>query len=162
MDISRKTDYALRMIARLVESPDATLSVRSAAQESGVPYSFARSIQHDLATAGLVTNVRGANGGMRLAVDPRETTLLDVVRAVQGPVVFGCCRTAGAGGAPCPNRADCRYTSVWCQGERLLEGLFGSVTLHQLIAERRTPVPHATFELVPEGESRRAAEDARR
>ena len=97
-------------------------------------------------------------------MDAKESqkTLLDVVRAVQGPVVFGCCRTAGEGGAPCPNRADCRYTSVWCQGERLLEGLFGSVTLHQLIAERRTPVPHATFELVPEGESRRAAEDARR
>lgn len=160
MDVSRKTDYALRMIAELVERPEAALSVRTAAQESGVPYSFARSIQRDLAAAGLVTNARGANGGMRLAVDPRETTLLQVVEAVQGPVALSCCLGATGDGASCPNRERCRYTAVWCNAERLLRGLFSSVTLHQLVAERRSPLPHATFELVPEDEARRAAEEA--
>ena len=157
MDVSRKTDYALRMISDLVEKPDGALSVRTAARESGVPYSFARSIQRDLATAGLVTNTRGASGGMRLAVDPRETTLLQVVEAVQGPVALSCCLNADGEGGLCPNHEQCRYTSVWCNAERLLRALFSSVTLHQLVVERRSPVPHATFELVPEDEARCAA-----
>ena len=157
MDVSKKTDYALRMISELVEKPDGILSVRTAARESGVPYSFARSIQRDLASAGIVTNTRGASGGMRLAVDPRETTLLQVVEAVQGPVALSCCLNADGEGSPCPNREQCRYTSVWCNAERLLRGLFSSVTLHQLVVERRSPVPHATFELAPEDEARRAA-----
>ena len=76
MDISRKTDYALRMLAALVEDPRGVVSVRTAARDNGVPYSFARSIQHDLAVAGIVENTRGANGGMRLSVDPKPTTLL--------------------------------------------------------------------------------------
>ena len=46
MDISRKTDYALRMLAMLAEDPECLLSVRTAAEEVNVPYSFARSIQH--------------------------------------------------------------------------------------------------------------------
>lgn len=161
MDVSKKTDYALRMISELVEKPDGALSVRTAARESGVPYSFARSIQRDLASAGIVTNTRGASGGMRLAVDPRETTLLQVVEAVQGPVALSCCLDADDEGNPCPNREQCRYTSVWCNAERLLRGLFSSVTLHQLVVERRSPVPRATFELAPEDEARSAAGTAR-
>lgn len=48
MDISRKTDYALRMLAMLAEDLERLLSVRTAAEEVNVPYSFARSIQHGL------------------------------------------------------------------------------------------------------------------
>ena len=160
MDVSRKTDYALRMVAELVENPGGTLSVRTAAREGGVPYSFARSIQRDLASAGIVTNARGASGGMRLAVDPRTTTLLQVVEAVQGPIALACCLDADGDGAVCPNRERCHYTSVWCNAERLLRTFFSSVTLHQLVVERRSPLPHATFELVPEEEARRAAGEA--
>lgn len=74
MDISRKTDYALRMLAMLAEDPECLLSVRTAAEEVNVPYSFARSIQHGLVQAGIVESLRGAHGGMRLKVSP-ETSL---------------------------------------------------------------------------------------
>lgn len=40
MDISRKTDYALRMLAMLAEEPERLLSVRTAAEEVNVPYSL--------------------------------------------------------------------------------------------------------------------------
>lgn len=150
MDISRKTDYALRMLATLVENPEGVLSVRTAARDGRVPYSFARSIQHDLAVAGIVENTRGANGGMRLAVDPRKVTLLEVVEAVQGPVELSSCED----GAPCPNRAGCCYTSVWCNATRVLRAMLGRVTLHQLVVERLSPVMEGGFELVSEERAR--------
>lgn len=157
MDISRKTDYALRMIAALVEDPGGVVSVRTAASESRVPYSFARSIQHDLAVAGLVTNTRGANGGMRLAVDPKETTLLQVVEAVQGSVCFSGCLNADGRGGECPNRAHCHYSPVWCNAEHMLRAFFSKVTLYELIVEKRSPLLRGGFELVPEDEARAAA-----
>lgn len=61
MDISRKTDYALRMLAMLAEEPERLLSVRTAAEEVNVPYSFARSIQHGLVQAGIVESLRGVH-----------------------------------------------------------------------------------------------------
>lgn len=157
MEISRKTDYALRMLAALVSDPDGIISVRTAAKENNIPYSFARSIQHDLALAGIVENSRGAAGGMRLAVDPRETTLLQLVEAVQGPIIVSGCATALDGTEPCPRRGACRFTSVWCNAERMLRQLFSSVTLHELVVERRSPVFRGTFELVDEGAARDAA-----
>ena len=66
MDISRKTDYALRMLAMLAEDPERLLSVRTAAEEVNVPYSFARSIQHGLVQAGIVESLRGVHGGMQI------------------------------------------------------------------------------------------------
>lgn len=88
MDISRKTDYALRMLAMLVQGEDHLLSVRTAAEEVDVPYSFARSIQHGLVQAGIVESLRGVHGGMRLKVDPAEVTIREIVEAVQGPLVM--------------------------------------------------------------------------
>ena len=37
MEISRKTDYALRMLAALVQNPDGVVSVRTAAKDNDVP-----------------------------------------------------------------------------------------------------------------------------
>lgn len=156
MEISRKTDYALRMLAELVSDPGSVVPVRAAARENGVPYSFARSIQHDLAAAGIVENVRGSMGGMRLAVDPHEVTLLQLVEAVQGPAIVAECLDAQNRDRPCPRRAVCHFNPVWCTAERMLRSLFSSITLYQLVAEGVTPRFRGTFELVPEGDGREA------
>ena len=79
MDISRKTDYALRMLSMLAEGEDCLLSVRTAAESVDVPYSFARSIQHGLVQAGIIESLRGVRGGMRLKVDPKDVTIRQIV-----------------------------------------------------------------------------------
>lgn len=157
MDISRKTDYALRMLAALVNDPDGVVSVRTAAHENGVPYSFARSIQHDLAVAGIVENTRGASGGMRLAVDPHETTLLQLVEAVQGPIILTGCLDRDGEGSACPKRATCHFSPVWCNAENLLRSFFSSVTLYDLVARGLSPVFEGSFALADEKSARLAA-----
>lgn len=136
MEISKKTDYALRMLASLVENPDSSLSVRAVARETGVPYSFARAIQHDLARAGIVENSRGAAGGMRLAVDPEATTLLSLVEAVQGPLAIGCClaeKDLEGRPVPCERMPECCYAPIWCHAEKMLREYFGSMTISQVV-----------------------------
>lgn len=157
MEISRKTDYALRMLAALVCDPSGVLSVRTAAKENGVPYSFARSIQHDLAVAGIVENARGASGGMRLAVDPHDVTLLQLVEAVQGPIVVSGCFGADGTDGPCQRLGGCHFSPVWCNAERMLRKFFSSVTLYQAVVERTTPVFDGTFTLVDDATARTSA-----
>jgi Rrf2 family protein len=154
VEISRKTDYAMRMLAALARQEDGILSVRIAADENDVPYSFARSIQHDLVRAGLVESLRGARGGMRLAVDPSDITLLQVVEAVQGPVDIATCDTAGPDGAPCPRMVDCHFNPIWRGARDLLVDYFSSVTLDQVVKGSKAPCispdlcgPHAFDDL---------------
>lgn len=140
MDISKKTDYALRMIAELAKHPDRVVSVRTAAEENGIPYSFARSIQHDLVDAGIVESLRGARGGMRLAVDPERATLLEIVEAIQGPVRISSCDAGDEGDCgPCPNRDGCTFSPIWSGARALLAEYFSSVTLAEAVSGSKLP-----------------------
>lgn len=138
MDISKKTDYSLRVLAALVKQSQGVLSVRSVADEYGIPYSFARAIQHDLANAGLITSTRGAHGGMMLNVDPKDVTLLSIVEAVQGPIHVSDCDNF-SDGKPCTHRGECGFMPVWAETKLLLREWLSSVTLHDVLIEGVRP-----------------------
>lgn len=145
MDISRKTDYALRMLAELVREPSGVVSVRSAADQNNVPYSFARSIQRDLVQAGVIESIRGSRGGMRLVADPSTITLLDVVEAAQGPLAISGCAAAGPDGEECPRAIACGYNPIWRGAQELLDSYLSSVTLAEAVSGRARPVVDVRF-----------------
>lgn len=116
------------MIAELVNSPDAIVSVRSAAEDNDVPYSFARSIQHELVRAGIITSLRGSRGGMRLAVDPQQVSLLAVIEAVQGPISLAQCDDPSCA-TECPNKSVCHFNPIWRGARELLTSYFSKITL---------------------------------
>lgn len=89
MDISARTDYAVRAMLILAEAQRDGLgpvSVETLAQRQDLPRKFLEAIAADLRTAGLVTSTRGAKGGYALAREAAHTTLGDVFRAVDGPL----------------------------------------------------------------------------
>lgn len=143
MDMFRKTDCALRLLAMLATDDTPLLSVRNAAEQVGIPYSFARSIQHGLAQAGIVESLRGVRGGMRLAADPVEITLRQVVEAVQGP------QPADEGQesdpAADPALEACCYDCLWTGAKALLQSYLDSVTLDDVINHRENPAVDPMF-----------------
>lgn len=130
MEISRRTDYAIRLIAALAKSNGKPLSVRTAAENEEVPYAFARSIQHDLLTAGLITSFRGAHGGMILKRSADDITLLEIVESVQGKVAVSICsRESGW----CLREDECPFHPVWQGCDDILRDYLSSVTVQQLL-----------------------------
>ncbi|MDO4596452.1 MAG: Rrf2 family transcriptional regulator [Coriobacteriaceae bacterium] len=142
MNISRKTDYALRMLAMLAQSKDTLLSVRTAADEVNVPYSFARSIQHGLVQAGIVESLRGVHGGMRLRLDPREVTVRQIVEAIQGPMVVNDCTVEDAS---CERMGCCCYHPIWAGTQALVHNYLDSVTLDDVVNHRLNPAVDPKF-----------------
>lgn len=142
MDISRKTDYALRMLTMLVEGDGGLLSVRVAAEKVDIPYSFARSIQHGLAHAGIIESLRGVHGGMKLKANPAEVTICDIVEAVQGPLVMNDC-TAEDG--VCSQLDTCCYHPIWAGAQALLRDYLSSITLDDVVHRKQAPCVDAKF-----------------
>lgn len=126
MELTRRCDYACRILRSAYRHKDEYVSIAEVAEEEDIPYAFARTIQHDLATAGYLKTVRGARGGLSLAIDPAEVTVLDVLRALQGPIAVSPCSID-------PNACDkseaCTFNKVWIAADRALNNLFGSLTL---------------------------------
>ena len=89
MRISARADYAVRAAAELAAADhDGPVRAESLARAQDIPHRFLEGILSDLRRDGLVTSHRGAGGGYRLARPADEITIADVVRAVDGPLVF--------------------------------------------------------------------------
>ncbi len=135
MDITRRCDYACRIIRAAYHGDGAYRSVAEIADEEGIPYAFARSIQHELVQAGLITTVRGAHGGLKLDCDPAETTVLDVLVAVQGDVSVSTC---AQNPEFCEKSACCAYSKVWRGADVLLnQSVFWLHYVVRLVRKRR-------------------------
>lgn len=89
VDISARTDYAVRAMLALTEaagSGQGPVSVETLAARQGLPRKFLEAVVADLRSAGLVVSRRGAAGGYALARPATEISVGDVFRAVDGPL----------------------------------------------------------------------------
>lgn len=89
MDISARTDYAVRVMLTLAQAQAqgvARLPAEEAAVRQDLPRKFLEAILADLRRAGLVTSARGAAGGYALAHPADRIALGDIFRAVDGPL----------------------------------------------------------------------------
>lgn len=126
MELTRRCDYACRILRAAYKHKDNYVSISEVSEEEEIPYAFARTIQHDLATAGFLKTVRGARGGLSLAVDPSTTTILDVLRVLQGPITVAPCAVDPE---TCSLSEGCTFNRVWIAADEALSTLFGSLTL---------------------------------
>lgn len=87
MQITRQADYATRAVLYLAQCrKDERISTSQIAQEQKIPPSFLAKIISQLSIAGLLNTSRGAHGGIALARDPSQITLLEVVEAIDGRI----------------------------------------------------------------------------
>lgn len=86
VQISAKTDYAIRALLSLAAHEPELVKVDEVVNEQGLPRKFVEAILGELRRSGLVRSQRGADGGYALAHPASEITLGSVIRAVDGPL----------------------------------------------------------------------------
>lgn len=134
MNITRRTDYAIRMLLEVARREGEPVSVRELADSQGVPYAFARSIQRDLVEAGFTRSRRGTTGGLVLGRPAAQISLLDVVEAMQGPISCSVCTRDPDW---CSRLGGCGVHPVWRGADELVRRYLGSRDLEGLVLEER-------------------------
>lgn len=97
--VSNKVRYALHGLAFLAHSGrgkplpfDAILEyLRWYSQNLSLSPSYIAKVFHDIARAGFVVTLTGPKGGYRLSRDPSEVKVIEIVEALDGPLISGCC-----------------------------------------------------------------------
>ena len=89
MNISSRCEYACRAVLELAlrQQSGSLLTATDIAESRSIPEKYLVHIMLQLKRAGIVRSVRGAHGGYSLALDPEAITMLDIVSAVDGPVL---------------------------------------------------------------------------
>jgi Rrf2 family protein len=118
MQITRQADYAVRAMVYLAQlGPEKRASTSQIAQEKQIPPSFLAKIVSQLSVAGLLQTSRGARGGVSLARSAEDISLLDVVEAIDGPILLNDC--VGDNGS-CSFGDSCPMKPVWCDAQQEL------------------------------------------
>jgi Rrf2 family protein len=86
MRVSAKADYAVRAAVEIAAGDGHLVKAEQIAERQAIPLTFLHKILHELRVTGLIRTLRGPDGGNRLARDPSEISIADVLRAVEGPL----------------------------------------------------------------------------
>ena len=88
VNLNLRTDYGLRLLVYLSVHPGETVAVARVAEAYGISSNHLTKVAQALGSAGVIELVHGRSGGVRLAREPREIVLGQVVRRVEGDQVL--------------------------------------------------------------------------
>lgn len=132
MEISRRTDYGVRVIMDLATLPESgRASTQEIAERQNIPAPFLAKIVSRLSLSGLVITHRGAGGGVSLARPASEISLLQVIEALDGPVQLNRCVIEPSA---CPRDSHCPVHHIWAKAQLELTGLLSETTFDDLVS----------------------------
>ena len=140
MQLSKGVEWATHICTLLPLVPEGRgLSVDALADFFELPGAYLAKQMQLLRRAGIVESVRGKGGGYRLARGPDDISLLDIVRAIEGPSpAFRCTEIRQNG--PCGlKRADCKrpceVASAFADAERAFSDSLAAKSLASVMQE---------------------------
>jgi FeS assembly SUF system regulator len=92
--LTKKADYsliALRHFAARQRQTGQAVSAKEVADDCGIPLPVLSKLLQKLGKTGFLVSEFGTNGGYRLARDPSRISALEVIRAIDGPIVLANC-----------------------------------------------------------------------
>jgi len=137
MQITRQADYAVRAVLYLANLGTSERAATSTvAEDQRIPPSFLAKIISQLSIAGLLHTSRGARGGVTLAREPGDISLLEVIEAIDGPIQLNECV---AEESQCSFDDSCPLRSVWSDAQNELVARLKKTNFAQLMQGNKVP-----------------------
>lgn len=84
--LSKKAKYALKALLFLAKHERKLFMIAEIAEVEKIPQKFLESIMLELKNNQLLFSMRGKNGGYKLAKEPSEISVGNVIRMIDGPL----------------------------------------------------------------------------
>lgn len=136
MKITYKGDYALKAIFQLAlkydRKTDSVMAITEIAKFGDMPTKFLEQILLMLRRGGFVESRRGVKGGFYLARPPKDITVGEVIRFIEGPIEPIAC-IADKNYKGCKDLASCIFRNVWSQVKDAISAVVDTLTLEELV-----------------------------
>jgi Rrf2 family protein len=133
---TKKADYGLMAIHYIAaQAEEGAVSAKRIAEEFNIPAELLAKILQRLAKKQLIVSHNGPKGGYLLGGDPRQITVGQVVRALEGPLEIVSCMT----GDDCPQYVRCNLRRPVEKIQASITHLLDSMTLAELGADAEVP-----------------------
>ncbi len=136
MKLSTKGKYGVKALFELAMHEGAgPLSLKAIADRQGLSEHYLEQLAAPLRKAGLITSIRGAQGGYVLSRAASQITVGDVIRVLEGPIGYTDC---SADGEPDPSCAsNCPVHGVWEKVTAQIVSVIDNISLQDLADQAR-------------------------
>ena len=134
MKFSTRDRYALRLMVELANHGETLVPLKEISDTQQISLKYLEQIITPLTKAGLVTSVRGAQGGYRLARSAEQISAGEILRAVEGELTAIPCLGANV---DCPRRDQCQTLDFWCGLNELINDYVDGISLARLQAQKQ-------------------------
>ena len=135
--LSVEGDYGLRAIIYLACQSEGKITyVNEIARDQLIPVNFLFKILRKMVKAGLVKSYRGPHGGYVLAKSAADITFLEVIEAVDGPLLVNRCLSEVT---QCMLEQSCKMLNAWQRIQIHMKNELTSLTIADLLK----PTTHA-------------------
>lgn len=133
MLITRATEYAIRAVLYLAKQPAGDVVLKKdICKTQDITPAFLTKIFQPLIKAGIVGSQRGVGGGFYLAKNPEEISLLDIIQAQEGKLLFNyCLEEAGT----CDRDKTCPVHDAWGRVRTQVTTALEGVTFDELVRD---------------------------
>ena len=132
MKISTRGRYAVRVMLDLaLDSTGECIKVKEIAGRQGISEKYLEQIIAILNKAGYVKSVRGAQGGYRLTMEPKDYTVGMILRLTEGSLAPVACVEDEA--EPCERCDTCETMGVWKEVYDAVNQVVDNVTIADLM-----------------------------
>ena len=136
--VTKLTDYATLVLSVLAQKPEAIHSATELAELAHLELPTVAKLLKPLTQANLVKSFRGVSGGYRLARDPRQISLIDVVEAMEGPLGMTECSLHSGN---CGIEDSCRTRGNWQRINDVVVDALRNFKLSQMHSSSRSSKP---------------------
>lgn len=131
MKLSTRGKYGVYAMIYLAQHQGEGPQSLKAIAELGLPDQYLEQLLGNLRRAGLVTTVRGAQGGYQLSRSADEITARHIIEAMEGPLNLSEC--VGEAGHTCPRGGQCTARGVWSYLTDEINAMLDRITLSDML-----------------------------
>ena len=129
MKLSTKSRYGLNAMYHMaIKSKDEPISIAELSKLTNVSQPYLEKVLGTLKQKGLLNSVRGVQGGYTLIKEPKDTTIGEILRALENNLAFSeCARSGKCNNLNCPNKGI--FKIIYDK----LNGVLDEITLQDMI-----------------------------
>lgn len=132
MKLSPAAEYAVRGILVLTEKyGQGPVTLDTICSRRNLPKQYLTKLFAHLTKAGLVNPVRGKGGGYMLGRAPGEISVLQVIEAIEGPVILNLCQHH-------PSQCEeelCKIRPIWTELQKTVQEKLSGLKLSQCVCD---------------------------
>jgi FeS assembly SUF system regulator len=149
LKLTKKADYsliALKHFAMRQRETGEAVSAKEVADTCGIPLPLLSKLLQKLGKTGFLISEHGTNGGYRLARDPGLISALEVIRAIDGPIVLADCFTEHS---YCGHSSRCTVRKPLKRIHDAILSLLSSVSISDMVRDDMVQDSDEAKRLVP-------------